>query len=113
MKITDDIVRAACNAYDDYNKEHGNVLLRGVATGHGIKAALEAAMKTTWIKFDIDDESTWPPLDSGSSIRSIRVITNGGDICLFIHTSKQWVYPLNHEIYTVTHWTHLPVYRGE
>jgi hypothetical protein len=73
----------------------------------------QGTMPTTWIKFDPNDESTWPPLDSGSGIRSIRVITNGGDICQFIDTSKQWVYLLNYEIYPVTHWARLPVYRGK
>jgi hypothetical protein len=110
MIVTGEMIQAACNAYDDHLKGHNNILLRGVATGHGIKAALEAAMQSTWVKFDPNDESTWPPLDSGSGIRSIRVITNGGDICQFIHTSKQWVYLLNYEIDPVTHWARLPVY---
>jgi hypothetical protein len=113
MKITDEMVQAACNAYDNYNKEHSNVLLRGVATGHGMKASLEATIQAAWIKFDVNDESTWPPLDSGSGIHSIRVITNGGDICEFIHTSKQWIYLLNYEISPVTHWARLLVYRGK
>jgi hypothetical protein len=78
-----------------------------------MKAALEAAIQAAWIKFDTNDESTWPPLDSGSGIRSIRIITNGGDICEFIHTSKQWVYLLNYEIDPVTHWARLPVYQGK
>jgi hypothetical protein len=67
-------------------------------------------MQPTWIKFDINDESTYPPLESGSGMHSIRVITNGGDICQFIHTNKQWVYLLNYEIAPVTHWAKLPVY---
>jgi hypothetical protein len=111
MNITNKMIQAACNAYDDHLKGHNNVLLRGVATGHGMKAALEAAMKTAWIKFDVNDESTWPPLEGGG-MRSIRVITNGGDICQFIYTNEQWVYLLNYEVNPVTHWTHLPVYKG-
>jgi hypothetical protein len=74
---------------------------------------IEAAMQAAWVKFDIDDESTYPPIESGSGIRSIRVITNGGDICQFIDTSKQWVYLLNYEIAPVTHWARLPVYKKE
>jgi hypothetical protein len=66
--------------------------------------------QATWVRFDPNDETTWPPLDSGSGIRSIRVITNGGDICEFIHTSKQWIYLLNYEIDKVTHWARLPVF---
>jgi hypothetical protein len=112
MSITDEMVQAACSVYDDYNKEHNNMFLRGVATGHGMKAALEAAMKAVWVKFDPDDETTWPPLEGGG-MHSIRVITNGGDICQFIYTNMQWVYLLNYEINPVTHWARLPVYKGK
>jgi hypothetical protein len=45
MNVTDEMVNAACNAYDDHAKRHNNVFLRGVATGHGMKAAIEAAMQ--------------------------------------------------------------------
>jgi hypothetical protein len=110
MMITDEMVQAACNAYDSYNEKYNNVLLRGVATGHGMKAALETVIRSVWTKFNPDDETTWPPLEGGS-MRSIRVITNGGDICQFIYTNKQWVYLLNYEIDPVTHWTYLPVYK--
>jgi hypothetical protein len=39
------------------------VLLRGVATGYSMKAALEAAIQAAWIKFNVDDKSTWPPYE--------------------------------------------------
>jgi hypothetical protein len=73
----------------------------------------QGTTQAVWVRFDPDDETTWPPLDSGSGIHSIRVITNGGDICEFIHTSKQWIYLLNYEIDQVTHWARLPVYKGD
>jgi hypothetical protein len=106
MKVTDEMVHAACNAYDDHLKGHNNVLLRGVATGHGMKAALEAAMQAAWIKFDVDDKSTWPPLDT-------IVITSQG-LPAALDDRYTWYledYALEDQF--VTYWTHLPVYKGE
>jgi hypothetical protein len=46
MTVTDEMVELACNTYDTYNSSHNQILLRGVATAHGMKAALEAALST-------------------------------------------------------------------
>jgi hypothetical protein len=68
--------------------------------------------QATWVKFDPNDETTWPPLEGGG-MRSIRVVTNGGDICQFIYTNEQWIYLLSYELNPVTHWARLPVYVKE
>lgn len=48
-----------------------------------VKDALEAYEQSKWMKFDVDDESSYPPIESGSGIFSEKVITNGGDIAVF------------------------------
>jgi hypothetical protein len=44
MRVTDEMVELACNAYDTYNRSRNQILLRGVATGGGMKAALETTL---------------------------------------------------------------------
>ena len=76
-----------------------------------LRNAIAEYEQSKWVRFDVNDESTYPPIASGYINRSIQVITNDGDICEFIHTSKQWVYILNNEIDLVSHWQPLPEFK--
>jgi hypothetical protein len=104
MKVTDEIVQAACNAYDDYNKGHDNVLLRGVATGHGMRAALEAVMKTAWVS--ISDKL--PP-----SFVQVLVLDSleGRHIAIYVAEYDQWFSADNNHLYNVIRWMLIPEYK--
>jgi hypothetical protein len=109
MKITDEIVQAVCNAYDNYNKEHGNVLLRGVATGHGMKAALEAAIQAAWI--NVSERLPEPVYVDGTETYKEYLIydtLNNKVSHDYFHSSHGWNYYHSH----VTHWMELPEYKG-
>lgn len=117
MNITDEMVDAACNAYDDYNKSHSNVLLRGVATGHGMRAAIEAAMQAAWVS--VDDRQ--PPQNvyvlarapSGYSGTKWRYTEARYDKSY----GNSWRTSSNDPVTDfgegVTHWMPMPEYKGE
>jgi hypothetical protein len=78
-------------------------------TGNGgMRKALEAYEQSKWIKFDVDDASTYPPIMSGSGIFSENMVTNGRDIARFCHSTKTWSIKLPHELWEITHWQPLP-----
>ena len=49
--LTDEQINIACNAYQNYDS---------LVDVDGIEAALKAYDDSKWIKFDINDKSTWP-----------------------------------------------------
>ena len=57
--ITDEQVKLAANVYldrpVDYYVANGNMT--------DMRKALEAYEASKWVKFDVDDESTYPPID--------------------------------------------------
>jgi len=75
MRVTDEMVELACNAYDTYNRSRNQILLRGVATGGGMKAALEAAIQAAWIKLDMSNPDGRPKLK-----QDVLVVTDSGRI---------------------------------
>lgn len=105
MKVTDEMVQAACNAYDDHLKEHNNVLLRSVATGHGMRAALEAAMKTLWVSIS----NKLPP----SFVQVLALDSQEGrHIVIYMEEYNQWFSADNNHLYNVTHWMPIPEYNS-
>jgi hypothetical protein len=65
-----------------------------------------ASDNTAWVKFDVDDKSTWPPLDT-------IVMTDQGSPAALDDRYTWYLEGYALENQFVTHWTHLPVYRGE
>jgi hypothetical protein len=97
MKVTDEMVDAAIDAYEQSE-------FTDMPTEYAMKAALEAAMQAAWIKFDVDNKETWPPLDT-------IVMTNQG-LPAAINDKYTWYlehYALENQF--VTHWMPLPEYK--
>lgn len=105
--ITDEQVKIACVAYDAYNVDHNNTLLRGVCSGHAMRNAIEDYEQSKWVKFDEYDESTYPPFD-------VRVLTKlkgdfGVDMGIdFMTHSFEWYNSIR--LSYVTHWQPLPTF---
>jgi hypothetical protein len=106
MNITNEMIQAACNVYDYYNKEHNNVLLRGVSTGHGMKAALEAAIQTMWVNIDDGLPTTFD---------NVLVLDSkeGYHVAFYNTQYDQWFSVCNRQLYNVTHWMPLPKCKRE
>ena len=54
--ITDEQVKAAVSTYHDAYHHHPQIMA-------DMRKALEAYEASKWVKFDVNDESTYPPLD--------------------------------------------------
>jgi hypothetical protein len=60
-----------------------------------------------WVKFDVCNPDTYPPMETGTTVRSIKVVTSGGDVCRFIYATKEWLFMVPEELDT-TYWQPLP-----
>lgn len=73
-----------------------------------VRKALEAYEQSKWVRFDADDESTYPPFD-------VRVLTKlkgdfGVDMSIdFMAHNKEWYNAIR--LRYVTHWQHLPTFK--
>jgi hypothetical protein len=106
MKITDDMVHAACNAYDDHLKGHDNVFLRGVATGHGMKAASKAAIQAAWVKIEVNGR--FPNMRE-----HVLVLDSyeGYHVAVYNKEYDMWNSVCEHQLYNVISWMQLPGYK--
>ena len=114
--IADEQLKLACNAYDQYNVDHNNTLLRGVCSGHAMRKALESYEQSKWVKFEPNNESTYPPEPSIDcpSTRTFSVLVKLKNNMRFIikdyfdwDTNEFTQYGRN-----VTHWQPLPEFKG-
>lgn len=55
------------------------------------REALEAYEAGKWVKFDVDDKSTFPTIDKDSDYLSIPVNTSTGFTVRFSYRSYEWV----------------------
>lgn len=104
--ITDEQVMKACDAYDEYNVDHNNTLLRGACSGHAMRNAIEAYEQSKWVKFDINDQSTYPPLETDVAC------DEGYAVYLLRRTEKEfaWKFSDSDDTPAVTHWQPLPTF---
>jgi hypothetical protein len=49
---------------DDAQCTYDMFTVSGVCDRNAIGKAIEAAIQAAWVKFDVNDKSTWPPLDT-------------------------------------------------
>ena len=103
--ITDEQVKIAANSY--LSRPIDSYLPDGNLTD--MRKALEAYEQSKWVKFDVDDESTYPPFD-------VRVLTKlkddfGKDMSVdFMTHSFEWYNSIR--LSYVTHWQYLPEFKG-
>jgi hypothetical protein len=93
MNITDEMVCMACAKFDSLANESQLVAM---------KAAIEAAIQDAWVKFDINDSATYPPMGEDVLVDfnghfevaylrdSYGLCWSTGDI-RFVNTAKRWM----------------------
>lgn len=74
-----------------------------------VRKALEAYEQSKWVKFDVNDESTYPKLDDESQC-PIYLLNQDSDISTFRQAHKDWINCFGEKI-TVTHWQSLPEFK--
>ena len=84
--ITDEQVLKALDAY--YGIEHIGGARESLI--EGMRKALEAYEAGKWVKFDVDDKSTFPTIDKDSDYLSIPVNTSTGFTVRFSYRSYEW-----------------------
>ena len=103
--ITDEQVNAFINAFELNgghflgNNEFGNV-----------RKALEAYEASKWVKFDVNDESTYPIVPDGYVNIEVNVyytVNNNNINHDYFHPD----YGFNHYQHHVTHWQPLPEFK--
>jgi hypothetical protein len=103
MQVTDEMVMAAIGQYESYTQE--------MSCYNGMKAALEAAIQAAWVKFDINDETTYPPEDkfvlSNIGVVDFKYKTYGlaEPSCGYIYT------PEDDDILSLKAWMPLPEFK--
>lgn len=81
--ITDEQVKIAITAYHDEHHFHPQIMT-------DMRKALEAYEAGKWVKFDVDDKSTFPTIDKNSDYLSIPVNTSTGFTVRFSYRSYEW-----------------------
>ena len=105
--ITDEQIMKACDAYDEYNVDHNNTLLRGACSGHAMRKALEAYEQSKWVKFDINDKNTFPPRNTNVLV---RYKTGDFGVDVFLASSGVWENTCCETNECITHWQPLPTF---
>ena len=92
-----------------------------------IRTALEAYEQNKWVKFDVDNVSTWPPMPT-QPYASVRVMVYCADTKETLYGSKlvtnlhrllptdkgfaHWIHPCDRDKHiNVTHWQYLPEFK--
>jgi hypothetical protein len=99
MNITNNMLDAAQSTYDTFT-------VNGVCDRNAMSKSIEAAIQAAWIKFDVDDKSTWPPLDT-------IVITDQGSPAALDDRYTWYLEGYALEDQFVEHWMPLPEYKRE
>ena len=118
--ITDEQVNVACNRI---NERHSYT----VASKKAMREVLETFEQSKWVKFDIGDVSTWPPMTKQpyASIQVMVYCTDnketfyGSQFVTNLHrllpTNKgysYWIHPFDRDKrLNVTHWQPLPEFK--
>lgn len=100
--ITDEQLKIAC---DTYNKLSGI----NAAEPSYMRKALEAYEQSKWVKFDVDDESTYPTVPNkwvNVEVLVYETLNNKVNHDYFNPT-----YSFNHYNGHVTHWQPLPEFK--
>jgi hypothetical protein len=90
---------------DDAQCTYDMFTVSGVCDRNAIGKAIEAAIQAAWVKFDVNDKSTWPPLDT-------IVITDQGSPAALDDRYTWYLEGYALEDQFVKYWTHLPMYKG-
>ena len=101
-RITDKQVMKALDAY--YGIEHIGGARESLI--EGMRKALEAYEQSKWVKFDINDQSTYPPLETDVAC------DEGYAVYLLRRTEKEfaWKFSDSDDTPAVTHWQPLPTF---
>ena len=100
--ITDEQVKAAIFAYHDEHHYHPQIM-------SDMRKALEAYEASKWVKFDVNDESTYPLVPDGYVNIEVNVYdtVNNNINHDYFHPD----YGFNHYQQHVTHWQYLPEFK--
>lgn len=100
--ITDEQVRAAVSTYHDAYHYHPQIM-------EDMRKALEAYEASKWVKFDVNDESTYPIVPDGYVNIEVNVYdtVNNNINHDYFHPD----YGFNHYQHHVTHWQPLPEFK--
>jgi hypothetical protein len=97
--ITDEQVKAAVSTYHDAYHHHPQIMA-------DMRKALEAYEANKWVRFDADNESTYPPFDT----RVLVKLKGDFDVRIdFMTHNKEWYNAIR--LRYVTHWQHLPTFK--
>lgn len=88
--ITDEQVDLATNAMTDYEDKMFDGI-GSVTVNDAVRVALETYEQSKWVKFDVDDKSTFPPIDKDSDYLSIPVNTSTGFTVRFSYIAYEWL----------------------
>ena len=95
--ITDELVNAFINAFE-LNGGH----FLGNNEFDTVRKALEAYEQSKWVKFDVNDESSYPPA------RSVIVKKKNGSIGVAFFANNRWS---PRKDIVVTNWQYLPQFK--
>ena len=109
--ITDEQVKLAVNTYFNappWNSPPSKVI-------KDMRKALETYEQSKWVKFNIDDKSTFPPRETCNHYESLIVCTNKNVTARFNYRTYEWVtedgYFVQEIGYENIHWQPLPEFK--
>ena len=103
LNVTDEMVDVAQDTYD--------VLADRACERNAIGKAVEAAMQAAWVKFDINNPTTYPRAGAHAFRYIVRTTNGVQKITTIAHwDGRNWF--ANQMNIDVTHWMLLPEYKG-
>jgi hypothetical protein len=113
MKITDEMIDSACIAWLAHE-------LTDEPLGVVMKAVIKAAMQAAWVRFDINDKGTHPPMDEDEEGEEPVLVEFNGCYLDVACLRRNYYYGLawsntgdNRYVSSATRWMPLPEHKGE